>query len=103
MTFNNLLIASFYHFNVNLVFNLLAVFSLSLVSILGVCCHFFVVLFSFPPSPTLVRKVYNVFRITLIFSCSLNLIMHTKEKEVKVITLNSSCEQLKVFTLAIVS
>lgn len=50
-------------------------FSLSLISPLGVCCHFFVVLFSFPPSPTLVRKIWSVFSVTLTFSCSLHLIM----------------------------
>lgn len=91
MTDDNLLIASFHHFNVNPVSNIFIVFSCSLISTYG--CYFSVVQFSF--SPILVRKIWNVFSITLIVSCSLHLMGHMKEK-VKVSMLNSSCEQPKV-------
>lgn len=93
MTDDNLLIASFHHFNVNPVSNIFIVFSCSLISTYGGCCYFSVVQFSF--SPILVRKIWNVFSITLIISCSLHLMGHMKEK-VKVSMLNSSCEQPKV-------
>lgn len=69
------------------------VFSLSLISTYGGGRSFSVVQFS--SLPILVRKIWNVFSITLLVSCSLHLMVHMKEK-VKVNMLNSSCEQPKV-------
>ena len=69
------------------------VFSLSLISTYGGGRSFSVVQFS--SLPVLVRKIWNVFSITLLISCSLHLMVHMKKK-VKVNMLNSSCEQPKV-------